>query len=79
MSKDFDYLPRPDQFFPNLRRGHGSMHARRAGELTPDFWINHPKAGKCAAPGCKGDKHIDKQANIDDWCSDHGRDSNPLK
>lgn len=70
MSKEFDYLPRPDQFFPNLRRGHGTIHKPTE---------KHPKAGKCASTGCKGDKHIDKQANIDDWCADHGRDSNPLK
>jgi hypothetical protein len=74
MSSDFDYLPRRDQFFPSLRRGHGTTHPHarvRDGEVVR-------KAGVCASVGCKGDKHIDMKANIADWISDHGRDSDPL-
>lgn len=64
-------LPRYEDHFPKLRRGHGSRHVR------PKFNENGVKirnGNPCNHEGCKGafdDKgrkaHFDQAANIKEW------------
>jgi hypothetical protein len=64
-------IPRFDDHFPKLRRGHGSRHTR------PRFnndGVKVRNSTPCVHDGCKGafdekslKTHIDKAANIADW------------
>lgn len=74
------YLPRPEDFFPKLRRGHGSIrpYVMTAMEGHKDLVPVLNKVA-CAAPGCKGPHdeksvkvHFDKAANMNDWSKEHG-------
>lgn len=71
MRQPFETLPRWDDHFPKLRRGHGSTHTQprfnAAGEKTRN-------SNPCVADGCKGSysdgskkTHVDQGANITDW------------
>lgn len=66
----FEILPRFDDRFPRLRRGHGTTHPY---ERSTEFAVTR-KACPCVAAGCKGpmdkksrEQHFDKAANIADW------------
>ena len=76
------YLPRIDDFFPNTRRGHGSMHPI---ERTSKDGIITRNGCLCVNDACsllrrqdhsgktvKGELHDDKQANVKDWKGEHG-------
>jgi hypothetical protein len=74
------YFPRADDFYPSLRRGHGTTHpnARIADSTRPNEGelLRHGTA--CVHETCertrdsgKGDAHIDKAANVKDWQIEH--------
>lgn len=69
-------LPRPLDFFPKTRRGHGTTHPTT--RYTKDGLITR-EAHKCGVPQCdrnsrtgKGEQHVDQQANVNDWREEHG-------
>lgn len=70
------YLPRRDDHFPKLRRGHGTTHP------TPRYRENGTvkvrEMTECVDPTCSmfmpksKNLHIDKSANLRDWCEERG-------
>ena len=74
-------LPRPLDFFPHTRRGHGSTHpaARfdkdgvqtRAGNpcVSESCSLNRRQDGGKAV---KGELHDDQKANVEEWKEAHG-------
>ena len=68
--------PRPLDFFPRTKRGHGCAH-QRVPEKDGGGW---PSAAtpKCVDPTCglnapkSKNAHRDQKANVADWKSDHG-------
>jgi hypothetical protein len=69
-----NYLPRPDDFHPSLRRGHGTTHPEartRDGVVTRQSYpCGHETCERSRESG-KGDAHIDKAANVKDWQVEH--------
>jgi hypothetical protein len=65
-------MPRLDDFFPHMRRGHGTTHpAPRINKQG----VQTRNATVCVASGCRGyadDKHTDKGANVADWKEERG-------
>lgn len=68
------YLPRPDDFTPTTRRGHGTTHPNartRDGIVTRQSSpCVHDTCERTRASG-KGDAHLDKAANAKDWATEH--------
>ena len=76
-------LPRPLDFFPHTRRGHGCTHDKyipKTTDLNPR-WERVP----CVADACclkrrqdgdgkavKGELHDDQASNVKDWKQEHG-------
>ena len=76
-------LPRPLDFFPHTRRGHGSTHpAARFDKDGVQTRAGHP----CVSESCslnrrqdggkavKGELHKDQKANVADWKDERGFD-----
>lgn len=68
----FAILPRFEDRFPKLRRGHGTTHPYNRVDEETD--ITTRLANPCNAAGCKGpsdkksrEQHFDREANIADW------------
>jgi hypothetical protein len=71
------YLPRVEDYFPKLRRGHGTTHRFSRTTVENGQTIVLRKANPCVASSCKGDTkskdtHFDKGANIADWLEERG-------
>jgi hypothetical protein len=65
-------IPRFDDHFPKLRRGHGSTHTKP--RFDSETGVKLRNSNPCVHDGCKGAfdvkclmNHIDQAANIDDW------------
>lgn len=68
------YLPRPLDFFPRTRRGHGTTHENDRYDKTRLV----RKACPCVNPACErlrlkgGEQHDDQEMNVLDWKAEHG-------
>lgn len=57
MRQSFEYLPRREDYFPKLKRGHGSREAHLCVDETCN--LNQPKSKNL---------HHDSKANLTEWC-----------
>lgn len=68
------YLPRRDDHFPKLRRGHGT--ARPNPRIVDGVKVREETL--CVDPTCQvympksKNLHVDKSANMRDWCEERG-------
>ncbi len=91
----FNALPRREDFFPKLRRGHGSAHDAhyyrvvdredgQHGELTRfdnPAAIEHPCVDVTCVLNMPASKnqHHDTNANLRDWCQERGYSDKHIK
>lgn len=71
-------LPRPNDFFPRTKRGHGVAH-----QFAPE---PRPTLPRCVDPTCSlnapksKNAHRDQKANVEAWKADHGfNDTTPIE
>ena len=82
----FNALPRREDFFPKLRRGHGTAHQdyfvddERVVHLNPKH-IEHPCVDVTCELNMPSSKnaHHDTQANMRDWCQERGVSDKVIK
>jgi hypothetical protein len=61
------YRPDIHDFFPKLRRGHGSTH----GKCVNSACSTHRRQAENGAT-VKGEPHLDPKANVEDWKEERG-------